>query len=607
MKSYLRILSFARPYIGNAILNAIFNILMIIFSLVSISSLIPILDMIFGSAQVALTEPPKFSFDLDAIKEIANYRIGQWIQEVGKAEALAMVCMFAAATILLKNLFNYLALYSIAPLRTGVIHNLRTTLHQKCLSLPIAYFNNKRKGDLMTRMSSDMSEIEWTMLTSLEMIVREPLNIILTLSILIYMSPSLTLFIVLVLPISGLIISTIGKSLKRSSGKAQTQLGFVMSLLEESLGGIRILKAFNAEKRNNETFSSASDIFRKQFTRVYRKKDASSPMSETLGVAVILLVMWFGGQRVFAGEMTGGSLIAYVAFFYMLIPSFKSFTNAIYNIQKGNASSERVLEILDAENPIKESPDASDVKEFKDHITFKDVHFRYESNQADILKNINFTLKKGKTIALVGSSGSGKTTISNLLPRFYDVNGGSILLDDQDIRNVKIHDLRSLLGMVSQESVLFNDSVQNNIALSKPDATTEEIMQAAKVANAHEFIKDLEKGYDTNIGEGGNKLSGGQKQRVSIARAVLDDPPILILDEATSALDTESEKLVQEALNHLMQNRTSLIIAHRLSTIQHADEILVMDKGMIVERGNHVALLAKNGVYSKLVQMQSFA
>jgi subfamily B ATP-binding cassette protein MsbA len=606
MKYYLRILRYAKPYLGYAGLNAFFNILMTIFSLFSIGAMIPILDMIFKEEIISDPNNPVY-FSLGNAKEFAYYHIGLWIAEVGKLTALAYICVISGSAILLKNISAYLSLFFMAPLRNGIINDLRIDVHKKCLELPISYFNDKRKGDLLTRLTSDIAEVEWTILSSLELIFREPLNIILTIVILFVMSPSLTLFVFLVLPISGLIISTIGKSLKRSSTKAQTQLGSLMSVLEETLGGIRIIKGFNAENTVQGKFDNMAKGFATLMNKVNRKRDASSPISETLGVTVVLLILWFGGKQVFEGEITGGAIISFIAFFYMLIPSFKNLTNGIFNIQKGNASSERILEILDTYNPIQEIEEPEKIESFENEIEFKNVGFAYETNGKQVLKNINFKISKGSTVALVGASGSGKTTISNLLPRFYDITSGEILVDGHDIRNVAVKNLRDLLGIVSQESILFNDSVRNNIALGNPNASIEKVIEAARVANAHEFIEGLENGYEQNIGERGNKLSGGQKQRMSIARALLSDPPILILDEATSALDTESEKLVQDALNHLMENRTSLVIAHRLSTIQHADEILVMDQGEIVERGKHNELLAKKGTYHKLVEMQSLA
>jgi subfamily B ATP-binding cassette protein MsbA len=495
----------------------------------------------------------------------------------------------------------------MAPLRNGIIHDIRVAIYRRCLELPVFYFTEKRKGDVIARASTDVKEIEWSLLTSLEMVVREPLMIIGSLIILVSLSPQLTLFVFLVMPISALIISVIGKSLKRSSTRAQGQLGYVISLFEEMLTGLRIIKAFNAEKREGQKFEQSSSAYRRTMNSVLRKTDLSSPLSETLGVIVVLLVVWFGGKQVIQDQqLTGGALIAYIGFFYQIIPAFKSFTTAIYNVQKGNASAERILEILDADNPIKEKKHALELENFEKGITFNNVSFTYANSDEIVIKSLNLSIEKGKTLALVGPSGSGKTTIGNLIPRFFEVSEGSVSIDGVDVRDVKIHSLRSKLGIVTQESILFNDTVANNIALGKPEAARSDIEQAARIANAHEFIINLPQGYDTNIGEGGGKLSGGQKQRLSIARALLEDPPILILDEATSALDTESERLVQDALDHLMQNRTSLIIAHRLSTIKHADEIVVLEKGQIKERGTHDELLAREGLYHKLVQMQSF-
>ena len=607
MKSFMRILAYARPYMGYALLNAISNFLLIFFSLASVGVLVPALDLLFGQSE-RIYEPVAFGWNKEAISDYASYHITVWVEQYSELTALAYICIISGIMFFFKNLFTYLSLYFLAPLRNGVIHDLRCAVHRRCLELPIYYFTEKRKGDVLARMSADMTEIEWTLLTSLEMVVRQPLMIIGSVVILIMMSAKLTLFVVLVLPISILIISLVGKSLKRSSDKAQSQFGYILSLMEETLTGLRIIKAFNAEDRNAEKFAESSSEFRRTKNKVLRKKDLASPMSETLGVAVILLVLWYGGKQVLVDkELTGGALIAFIVFFYQIFPAIKSFTNAIYNIQKGNSSAERVLEIMDADNPIKEKKDAKIIAGFKESINFKNVSFWYDEAQEPVLKNINLEIKKGKTIALVGPSGSGKTTISNLLPRFFDVSKGEIYIDGIDVRDLKIKNLRGMMGIVTQESVLFNDTIANNIALGKPNASPEEIEQAARIANAHEFIIDQPQQYNTNIGEGGSKLSGGQRQRISIARALLEDPPILILDEATSALDTESERLVQDALNHLMQNRTSLIIAHRLSTIQHADEIIVLEKGQIVERGTHDQLIAAAGVYNKLVNLQSFA
>jgi subfamily B ATP-binding cassette protein MsbA len=606
MKSFLRIIAYARPYLGYALLNAVSNLLLIFFSLASIGALIPALDLLFGQDKRVYEQVP-FAFDKESIQNNVYYYITLWIEKNSALTALAYICAIAAVMFFLKNLFRYLSLYFMAPLRNGIIHDIRVAIYRRCLELPVFYFTEKRKGDVIARASTDVKEIEWSLLTSLEMVVREPLMIIGSLIILVSLSPQLTLFVFLVMPISALIISVIGKSLKRSSTRAQGQLGYVISLFEEMLTGLRIIKAFNAEKREGQKFEQSSSAYRRTMNSVLRKTDLSSPLSETLGVIVVLLVVWFGGKQVIQDQqLTGGALIAYIGFFYQIIPAFKSFTTAIYNVQKGNASAERILEILDADNPIKEKKHALELENFEKGITFNNVSFTYANSDEIVIKSLNLSIEKGKTLALVGPSGSGKTTIGNLIPRFFEVSEGSVSIDGVDVRDVKIHSLRSKLGIVTQESILFNDTVANNIALGKPEAARSDIEQAARIANAHEFIINLPQGYDTNIGEGGGKLSGGQKQRLSIARALLEDPPILILDEATSALDTESERLVQDALDHLMQNRTSLIIAHRLSTIKHADEIVVLEKGQIKERGTHDELLAREGLYHKLVQMQSF-
>lgn len=606
MKNYLRILRFARPYWAYAVANAICNALMILFSLASISVVIPLLNILFDQTKRVRVHPGELE-SLGDIKDWAYFYLSELIAEHGEVKVLAYVCVTASIMFFFKNFFRYMAMYALAPLRNGVINDIRSAVHRKSLQLPIFYFTEKRKGDTLSRMSNDVTELQWSILTSLEMMVRDPLMILGTLAVLLFLSPQLTLFMFVILPITGLFISIIGKSLKRSSRKAQGQVGYLLSIFEETMTGLRILKAFRAEDIQGRRFDKISGDYSRTMNRVLRKNDLSSPLSEFLGATVMFLIIWFGGQLVLVDEqMDGALLIGYVGFFYQLIPSFKSLSQGVYNIQKGTASAERIIEILDAPNPITEAPDAVPITEFKDRIRFANVNFRYSPDGPPVLKDINFDLEHGKTIALVGASGSGKTTISNLLPRFWDVTDGHVEIDGVDIRHYRIGDLRSMMGIVNQESILFNDTIASNISLGKPGASPDEIRRAAEVANAHEFIERMEGQYDAGIGEGGSKLSGGQRQRMSIARAVLEDPPILILDEATSSLDTESERLVQDALNKLMTNRTSLIIAHRLSTIQHADEILVMDAGRIVERGTHDDLLAADGTYAKLVNMQSF-
>lgn len=605
MNSFWRILKYARPYRFNVALNVVFNLLTTLFSLVSITLIIPVLGIIFENESGTLTAPVFAGDVISYGKDLLNYEIGTRMQEVGQADALMYVCIWVVIAFLFKNLFNYLALFSIAPLRNGVTRDLRRELHSRILQLPVSFFTEQRKGDIISRMTTDLKEIEWSILMTIEMIFREPIMIISSLAILVWMSPQLTVFVFVLLPVVSLIVTTIGKSLKRSSSKAQIKMGEIMSQTEENVTGLKVIKAFNAEKLKENLFQRTIDGYFNIMNKVMRKSDLASPLSEFLGVLVMAIIIWYGGGLVLKDEgFTPEEFIAYIVFFYQIIPPAKALSKASYHIQRGNASSERVLEILDAENPIKDKKETKKMEMFESSLLFRNVNFSYGEKQ--VLQNINLEIEKGKMIALVGQSGSGKTTLTNLVPRFYDVTDGQIMIDGTDIRDVEIRDLRAQMGIVTQESLLFNESVFYNISLGKPDATEEEVIKAAEIANAHEFISKLEHGYQTNIGDAGNKLSGGQKQRLSIARAVLKNPPILILDEATSALDTESEKLVQDALYKLMANRTSLVIAHRLSTIQHADEILVMDSGKIAERGSHNELMAKNGIYRKLVEMQSF-
>ena len=588
-----------------AFLNILFNLLGILFSLVSIGLIIPVLGIIFDNTQVQLVEPVFEGNLIKYCEEFLRYEITTRIQATGQSDALMYVCYWVIVAFFFKNLFRYLALYSIAPLRNGITRDLRKELHAKILALPIGFFNEQRKGDIISRMTSDLKEVEWSILMALEMIFREPVMIISSLVILLWMSPSLTVFVFILLPVVSIVVTRIGKSLKRSSQSAQVKVGEIMSQTEESISGLKVIKAFNAEPLKKGLFQRSVDSYFQFMNRVMRKSDLASPISEFLGVSVMAIVIWYGGGLVLQNEgFSAEAFIAYIVFFYQIIPPAKSLSKASYHVQRGNAASERVLEILDAQNPITDAPDAGRIEKFERDIAFEKVTFAYDEKK--VLNNISLSVEKGKMVALVGQSGSGKTTLTNLVPRFYDVTGGSLLIDGIDVRNLKLHDLRNLLGIVTQESLLFNESVLYNITLGKPDATREEVEQAARIANAHDFIMSLDNGYETNIGDGGGKLSGGQKQRLSIARAVLKNPPILILDEATSALDTESEKLVQEALYKLMENRTSLVIAHRLSTIQHADEIVVMNEGQVAERGTHTQLLEANGIYKRLVEMQKF-
>lgn len=611
-------------YWGYAVLNIVFNLLSAIFSLFSLAMLIPFLDLLF-SDQAIITEEPTLSMNAESLKEFLYYQIshlmldenGQVYAE-GKVKVLVYICILVVTTIFLKSLFRYLAKFFLAPVRHGVVRDLRNALFKKILILPLSYYSREKKGDIMSRMTSDVQEIETWIMSSLETMVSDPINIIIFLGMMVFLSPQLTLFVFIFLPISGYIIGKIGKSLKRTSHKVQGKLGQLLSMIEESLGGLRVIKAFNAIDSTHVRFKEHNEIYYNLNNRMYRKRELASPMSEFLGVMVLVVVILFGGYVVLGQKLevfgivllTGNSqisasiFIAYIAMFSQIISPAKSFTTAYYNIQKGLASADRINEVLEAPEQIVEKPDPIRINKFETAIEYKDVHFAYDKDP--ILKNINLKIVKGRTIALVGQSGAGKTTLADLLPRFYDVTGGQVILEGVDLREYSIRDLRGLMGVVTQNPILFNGTVYSNIAFGMENATEEAVINAAKVANAHDFISALPEGYYTNIGDSGGKLSGGQRQRLSIARAVLKNPPILILDEATSALDTESERLVQDALFNLMRNRTSIVIAHRLSTIQYADEIIVMQKGEIIERGNHLGLLAKNGVYKKLYELQSF-
>lgn len=576
----------------------------------------PFLDLLFlknnddYAARIA-KGAPELKINISSLIDNFYYSLTEMIVDPnrGKVYTLVFICMLVVIMFFLKNLCRYLALYFIAPIRNNVVRDIRNEIYAKIIELPLSYYSEERKGDIMSRMTSDVHEIEWSIMKSLEAVFRDPISIIIFMVTLVIMSPQLTLFVFVLLPIAGVLIASLGKSLKRTSVKSKDTLGELISTIEETISGLRIIKAFNADKPSRSRFASINQEYTKLMIRIYRKTDLSSPMSEFLGTCVMVVVMYFGGKLVLDDHPTlnASVFITYIAIFSQVIPPARSFTDAYYNIQKGIASAERIAKILDADITIQEAMDAKSIHTFSNCIEYKNVSFAYvRGDTGYALKNINLKIEKGKTIALVGQSGAGKSTLVDILPRFYDPSEGEVLIDGVPHTHYKITDLRGLMGNVTQESILFNDTVFNNIAFGIEHANEQDVIAAAKIANAHDFIMQIEGGYQSNIGDRGSKLSGGQRQRLSIARAVLKNPPILILDEATSALDTESERLVQDALSNLMKNRTSLIIAHRLSTILHADEIIVMSKGEIIERGTHHELLAKNGAYKKLSDMQAF-
>ena len=564
--------------------------------------------MLFSSDAFPTSAPAIDLMDFDTLKENFYFYSGQLIEKHGPVDTLMYISFMILALYFLKNFFRYMGMFFIAPIRNGVVRDLRNEMYNKVLILPLAYFSEQRKGDIISRMSSDVLEVEWSILSSLEAVFREPLTIILFVSALFFLSPALTVFVLIILPISAVLIGLIGRSLKKSSQKGQKKLGNILSIIEETIGGLRIIKGFTAIDSSNKKFRENNQSYTRVMIGLYRKRDLSSPLSEFMGVSVVVSILWFGGRLILGENATidAATFLVYIGIFSQILPPAKAITAAFYNVQKGAASVERIEMILNAEEQIVQKENALAKKDFQTEIEYQDLNFEYVENTV-VLKNINLKVKKGQMIALVGASGGGKSTLVDLLPRFYDPQQGKISIDGIDIKDLIIDDLRSLLGIVTQESILFNDTVFNNIALGVEDKVSEEeVIAAAKIANAHEFIAKMENGYRSNIGDRGQKLSGGQRQRLSIARAVLRNPPILILDEATSALDTESERLVQDALEKLMKNRTSLVIAHRLSTIKNADEIVVVNNGEIAERGTHQELLEKQGVYARLHAMQSF-
>lgn len=606
MKSFAKVLRYIKPYKLFAILSVLSNILSVIFHLLSLLVLIPFLQLLFGKTE-PVTEAPDFSWTAGYVSDTISFQMAPHIEANGLMGALYYLCIAVAVLFFAKNLFRYLAKFFLAYIRSGVVRDIRSDVYGKILVLPLSFYSEEKKGDIISRITGDVQEVEWSIMNSLEMLFRDPISIVLSLVFMVSISPELTVFSFILLPISGLIIGRIGKSLKKTSAKLQIRMGELLSNVEETLTGLRIIKAFNAENEANQRFSGQNELYRNTMLSMFRKRDLASPMSEFLGSLVMVTLLWFGGSMVVDPAMNfdGEDFIAYITMFSQLLNPAKSLSTAYYNIQKGAASTERIDAVLEADVKILDKENARSKKVFETSLSYENLSFSYD--EKEVLSNINLTVQKGKTVALVGPSGGGKSTMVDLLPRFYDAKAGRITIDGEDVCDVKLKDLRGLMGIVSQQSILFNDTVFNNIALGVENPTMEKVVEAAKIANAHEFIEKLTNGYQANIGDGGGKLSGGQKQRLSIARAVMKNPPIMILDEATSALDTESEKLVQEALFKLMKNRTSIVIAHRLSTIQNADEIVVVEGGKIVERGNHSELIQQAGVYKRLTDLQAFA
>lgn len=604
MKGFWRIIGYLGAYRGLVSMGILSNVLTALFTVISIPLLIPFFNILFGRAE-AVTEAPGRINSSEAAEQWLNFQFSQLILEQGRETALGYVCAFILAAFLLKNIFRYLALFFLAPVRNGVIRDLRAQLYHKILVLPLSYFSEERKGNIMARITNDVQEVESSILNTLEAVFREPLIIAGALGFMVWVSPALTGFVFALMLFTGFVIGGIGKRLKRSSVAVQDQLGELVSRTEETLGGLRIIKGFTAEEHQQQQFAQENNHYRRLLTRLLWRRDLSSPLTEFLGIATVSALLWYGSRQVFMGELEAGTFIAFIFAFYNVIDPAKNFSKAYYNIQKGVGAMDRVEVILDADNPITDRPDARPIREFREAISFDDVSFRYSGSEGPVLQHIDLHIPRGRVVALVGASGAGKSTLVDLLPRFYEVTGGQLRIDGRDIRDYRLQDLRRLMGIVSQEAILFNDTIYNNIVFGWEGATPEQVEEAARVANAHDFIVQTEQGYQTRIGDRGTKLSGGQRQRLTIARAVLRNPAILILDEATSALDSESERLVQDALNRLMQGRTAIVIAHRLSTVQHADEIIVMRDGRIIERGTHRELLERNkGEYSKLVALQ---
>jgi subfamily B ATP-binding cassette protein MsbA len=604
---------YLKPFKNHIVWNVFYNILYALFGTLSYVALIPMMNVLFDTTKKVTIEPiyTDFFHLKNYLEDLMSYYVTIYKENGTEEKALLLVVVIVIFTFLFKNIAGYLASFHMMHLRNGVTAKLRNVMYNKVISLPVSFYSEKRKGDVMARMLGDVGEVQNSFFMLLELIVKEPLTIVFSIVMMFTFSWKLTLFVFIFIPISGLIISRIGKNLKSQSLKAQNEGGYMISLVEETLTGLKVVKSYNAEPVFKNKFGSSIDRLLNLSNKIGKKNNLAGPLSEVMGIITIAILLYYGGSLVLVDKLADGSpalqgpvFLAFMGLAYNILTPAKAISKASYAVKNGIAAADRVFEILEQENTVDTKIDAVKKTDFNDKVTIENINFRY--GDENVLKNFSITVPKGKTVALVGQSGSGKSTIANLLTRFYDVQEGAIKIDGVDIKDMNIHSLRGLMGLVTQDSILFNDTIKNNILIGKPDATDEQIIDALKVANAFEFVNDLPLGIETNIGDAGGKLSGGQKQRLSIARAVLKNPPIMILDEATSALDTESEKFVQVALENMMQNRTSIVIAHRLSTIQKADNIIVMQKGEIVEQGTHTELMAKEGMYSKLVLMQSF-
>ena len=627
MKDLFKILRIVFEYKRQAFISIFFNILFVVFGLFSVAGITPLLNVLFTSSGI-ITEGqltntpgqnivssdtvqntdivPSFKLDMGYILDVAQYYVGKIVDSKGPQYALLLICAFIVFMSLLKTFSRFMSLYFLAPVRMGIMKTLRNKTFSKILKLPLSYYSEERKGDIIARMTSDVQEVENSIISTFEVVFKDPLIILFTVFALVTLSFKLTVFILILLPLSGMLIGRLGKKLKSGARKGQSKLGFLISILEETISGLRIIKAFNAENKTEGRFFNVNRFYTRIMVGLFRRRGLSSPLSEFLGTFVIAVVVWYGSNLVLKADssLSPEKLIVFILLFYTIINPAKQVSTAYYSIQKGLASLDRINAILEAPVTIVDKKDAKTISEFKESIEYKNVSFKYDKDL--VLKNINLKIEKGKSIALVGQSGSGKSTMVDLIPRFIDAIEGEVLIDGIPVKDYKTKDVRDLMGIVTQESILFNDSVYNNIAYSMDNVDAADVIKAAKVANAHEFIEKMKYDYHTNIGDRGHKLSGGQRQRISIARAVMKNPPILILDEATSALDTESEMLVQDALVALMKNRTSIVIAHRLSTIKNVDEIIVLHEGEIVERGKHEELIKLNGQYKKLVELQNF-